>query len=244
MDNSSVIFPTFPNIRGKIFSAWENNHPKRTGMVHVSDLSYCFRKSVFSRTDLNHSPPSQLTIRNLLVGEAVHRHIQNLLGDEFEREKEIIWTGPSGTQVVAHVDLYHKETGTVIELKTTGSPAIMKSPPVAHIRQLKTYMSLLDSNRGILLYLLTSDKNNEYFQEWQVTWANPNERQDILDKLDKAATELSKGFESGDPSQVRHIYYDKQYISRWTGVNWMCRNYCPYSEQCREMRIAAGEEQP
>ena len=81
-------------------------------MVHVSDLSYCFRKSVFSRTDLNHTPSSQLTIRNLLVGEAVHRHIQNLLGDEFEREKEIIWTSPLGTKVIADVDLYHKETGT------------------------------------------------------------------------------------------------------------------------------------
>src|SRR5215831_17318480 len=39
------------SIKKKIFSAWEKNHPKRTGIVHVSDLSYCFRKSVFSRTD-------------------------------------------------------------------------------------------------------------------------------------------------------------------------------------------------
>ena len=155
---------TFPSVTRKIFSSWERNHPKRTGMVHVSDLSYCFRKSVFSRPDLNPPPPNELTIRNLLVGEAVHRHIQNLLGDEFEHEKEIIWTGPSGTKVIAHVDLYHKETDTVIELKTTGTPAIMESPPFPHIRQLKTYMSLLNSPRGILIYLLTSDKRINTFR--------------------------------------------------------------------------------
>ena len=34
--------------------------------------------------------------------------IQNLLGDEFEREKEIIWTSPHGIKIVVHVD--HKET--------------------------------------------------------------------------------------------------------------------------------------
>jgi len=73
---------------------------------------------------------------------------KSLLGDEFEREKEIIWTSPHGTKIVAHVDLYHKETGTAIEV-SSGSPAIMRSPSVSHIRQLKTYMSLLDSPRVI-----------------------------------------------------------------------------------------------
>jgi len=57
--------------------------------------------------------------------------IQNLLGDEFESEMEIIWTSPHGTKIVAHVDLYHKETGTAIEVKTTGSPAIMSSPSIS-----------------------------------------------------------------------------------------------------------------
>ena len=47
-------------------------------------------------------------------------------------------------------------------------------------------MSLLDSPRGILIYLLASDKSDEYFQEYGLTWAYPNERQVILDKLDVA----------------------------------------------------------
>jgi hypothetical protein len=116
----------------------------------------------------------------------------------------------------------------------------MESPP--HIRQLKTYMSLLNSPRGILIYLLTSDKRDEYFQEYQATWSYPGERQDILDKLDKDASELQKGFESGDPSQVRHIYHDKQYISRWTGENWMCKNYCPYKGPCDLTRAKEESE--
>jgi hypothetical protein len=118
----------------------------------------------------------------------------------------------------------------------------MNNPPASHIRQLKTYMSMLGSPNGILLYILTSDKSDMYFQEYQVTWSYLNEREDILNKIDREATELSKGFAIGDPSQVRHIYFDRQYISRWTGTNWMCRNYCEYNKKCREMRIAAGEE--
>ena len=42
-------------------------------------------------------------------------------------------------------------------------------------------MSLLNSSRGILIYLLTSDKRDKYFQEYQATWSYPGERQDILD---------------------------------------------------------------
>ena len=45
-------------------------------------------------------------------------------------------------------------------------------------------MSFLDSPREIFLYLLTSDKSDEYFQEYGLTGAYPNERQVILDKLD------------------------------------------------------------
>ena len=81
---------------------------------------------------------------------------------------------------IAHADLYHKETDTVIELKTTGSPTIMESPPFPQIRQLKTYMSLLNSPRGILIYLLTSDKRDKYFQQYQATWRYPGERQVLL----------------------------------------------------------------
>jgi hypothetical protein len=229
------------NIKQRIFSTWEQKHnTRRTGAVHVSDLSHCLRKSVFSRLDQNPEPPNEQSIKSLLVGAAVHQYIENLLGnEEFESEKEIIWTSPSGVKLVAHPDMIHKSTKTIIEFKTSTAIAVMKTPYSSHLRQLKTYMAILNSQNGVLMYILlnseTPSKDGRYFQEYHVT-CGPDERRYILDKLDKDTLELQRGFESRDPSRVRHIFDDKEYISRWTGKNWMCEGYCQYKEKCAVMR--------
>jgi hypothetical protein len=178
------------------------------GPVHVSDLSQCLRLSCFRRLDQNPPPPDERSIKSLLVGAAVHQHIENLLGDEFEAEKEIIWTSPSsGTRLIAHPDLIPRPTGTVVEMKTSTSLSVFKAPYSSHLRQLKTYCALTDARSGVLLYILLnseSPSDGEYFKEYHITM-NPAEKRLILDKLDKDVVELQRGFESGDPSQVGHI---------------------------------------
>ena len=43
----------------------------------------------------------------------------------------------------AHPDMIHKESGAVVELKTTNSTKVMKEPYSSHLKQLKTYMNIL-----------------------------------------------------------------------------------------------------
>jgi hypothetical protein len=228
------------NIKQRIFSAWEQKHnTRRTGAVHVSDLSHCLRQSCFRRLDKNPEPPNEQSIKSLLVGAAAHQYIENLLGnEEFESEKEIIRTSPSGVKLIAHPDMIHRPTNTIVEFKTSTAIAVMKTPYSSHLRQLKTYMAILNSQNGILLYILLnseSSKDGKYFQEYHIT-ISPNERQYILNRLDNQAQELQKGFELADPSRVRHIAEDPDYVNPWTKTNWLCEKFCPYKEKCDIMR--------
>jgi hypothetical protein len=224
-----------------IFSAWDkkSNNSKRTGAVHVSDLSHCLRKSVFSRLDTSPPKPNEQSVKSLLVGSAVHLYIQSLLGsEEFEVERQILWRGPSGATVIAHPDLIHKPTGTVIEMKTSTSLSIFKSPYESHLRQLKTYCALIGSSQGILFYIILGKEggpDGEFFKEYHVR-ISPREQSLILDKLDKDVLELQRGFKLG-PASVRHIYNDIEYINKFTKKNWLCDGgYCPYADKCAVMR--------
>jgi hypothetical protein len=104
------------------------------------------------KLDENPPPQDEATIKSLLVGEAVHRRIQELLGtDEYDHEQEIVWTSHTGIQVKAHPDIIHRQTKTVIELKTTNSTkAIEDEPDLSHLKQIKTHMSILDYRIGNL----------------------------------------------------------------------------------------------
>jgi hypothetical protein len=51
--------------------------------------------------------------------------MQELLGDEFEIEKEVTWVGESGIKLVGHIDAYHK-SGVVIEFKTAESTKVIR----------------------------------------------------------------------------------------------------------------------
>jgi hypothetical protein len=226
------------NIKQRIFDAFEKNHSKRTGTnVHISDLSHCLRQSCFRRLDENQLPMNEQSIKSLLVGTATHRYIQSLLGDEFEIERQII-RKVGGVTIIAHPDIVHTPTNTVIELKTTTSLLIFNAPFTSHLRQLKSYCALLSAQRGILFYVILGKDGMEgqYFKEYHVSIGHTEQRL-ILDKLDKQASELKHTFELGDPSQAPHIADDPEYLNRFTKTNWMCSGYCQYKEKCDIMRV-------
>ena len=45
---------------------------------------------------------------------SIHLQLQELLGDEFECEKEVIYHTKDGIKIIGHVDAYHKPTDTVV----------------------------------------------------------------------------------------------------------------------------------
>ena len=170
-----------------------------------------------------------------------HRSLQELLGeDEFKFEKEIVWNG-GPVPIRDHPDAIHKESGTVIEFKTTESTRILEEGPYPHhLRQLKSYMSILDAAVGKLSYILMGYFKGlkEYFPEHLVT-LEENEKKEILSKLERDAAELQYGIAVGRPELVQHITKDPEYINQY-GYNWMCSS-CPYRKECEKMRAEAGE---
>jgi hypothetical protein len=105
-----------------------------------------------------------------------------------------------------------------------------EGPYPHHIIQLKNYMAILNAPYGKLLYMILGYPNvKSYFPEYLITF-RPNERQEILVKLERDAAELQRGIDEKDPSLVGHIAKNPEFINKW-GYNWMCSG-CPYKKQC------------
>lgn len=53
---------------------------------------------------------NQRSVRYYLLGEAQHRYLQEVLGNEdYEYEKEIVYTCKTGLKVVGHCDIVTKD---------------------------------------------------------------------------------------------------------------------------------------
>jgi PD-(D/E)XK nuclease superfamily len=173
-------------------------------------------------------------------GEQRHRELQNLLGKDFEIEKEVIWTGESGIKIVGHIDAYHKETGAVVELKTTESTKVLKEGPYPyHIAQAKMYMSMVNAPYAKIFYnILGYPKVDNYFPEFLITFDYRAERDEILQRIEKEALELNNGIKSKDASLVGHIARYPDFLKY--GRNWLCSK-CEFQPSCTAMRCKANE---
>jgi hypothetical protein len=196
------------NVKDKLLKGWQRRLSEKRTDIHVSDLILCRRKVAFER--LNTEPPivSEKKIKYFHGGIRKHQLLQELLGeDEFEIEKEIVWTSPKGIQIVGHADLIHKETGVIIELKTTESTRVLKEGPYEHhLSQLKAYLAITGSSYGKLLYMILGyPKAANYFPEYLVLWSYRAERAEILERLEKDAIELERGILERDPALVGHV---------------------------------------
>jgi hypothetical protein len=58
--------------------------------IHISDLMLCRRKVCFSRLDTPSPIADQKKIKYYMSGEIKHHYLQEILGPEFECEKEIV----------------------------------------------------------------------------------------------------------------------------------------------------------
>jgi hypothetical protein len=168
-------------------------------------------------------------IKYFMGGEWKHRALQELLGDEYDCEKEIIWEGKSGIKIVGHADAVHKQTGVVVEFKTTESTKVTQAPYIHHVNQTSAYMSILNAQYGKILYMVLgyprASQIETYFPEYLITFDYANQKREILDKLERDALELQAGIDAKDPSMVGHIARENMYLRY--GHNWMCAD-CPF----------------
>ena len=215
------------------------------GIAHTNEILYMLAISFYvvekpasSVLILIHQSQTRRKIKYYFGGELKHRLLQELLGDEFECEKEIVWTGKSGIKIIGHADAVYKD-GAVVEIKTTESTKVLKAPYEHHIKQLKNYMAILGAPYGKLFYMILGyPKVKDFFPEYSVFFDYRAEKEEILRELEEKAGELQKGIDLRDPSVVDHIAKDPVYMRY--GRNWMCAD-CPYEQKCTEMRSDAGE---
>jgi len=205
-----------------LYTALHEEYGQEREGIHVSDLIYCPRKTCFQK--LKPLPLTNLQLNFFTSGKAIHASLQSLIKkypERFEIEKEV-WFG----DLVAHIDIFDNEKQIPIEAKSARVKT-MTTPKPHNLKQLEAYMSLTDSDTGIILYQCLLHFEDKPFVEFEHVMTK-EERIQTLHKLFIDADLLKKGIEAKDPSVVRHIAYDNDY-------NWLCRS-CPYAQECLAMR--------
>src|SRR5215831_14776022 len=157
-----------------------------------------------------------------MSGEWKHRALQELLGPEFSCEEEVEWNG-----IKAHPDAIWKPNGVptcVIEIKTTNSAGVSRKPYLSHLKQLKSYLSILDLSFGKLFYMYLGTNLDKVFYEYSITMTK-EKRKEMQDELIASASKLRLGIALKDLSIVSHVAESPEYLNRF-GRNWMCEDYC------------------
>lgn len=190
--------------------------------THVSDITLCPRKSVFRKLQ-----PQPLTMRELnffTSGRAIHDAIQILAQsseDQFEIEKEIECKG-----VVGHVDLYDVRHNIPIECKSMRVKYVEEPKPF-HVKQLHYYMTMLNADKGVLLYQCLLNFDEHPFREFEITMSK-SERKDRLDAMEFYAKNFQESLKAKNPAKAVHVFNNEE-------LNWLCKS-CPYYKQCEEMQ--------
>jgi CRISPR/Cas system-associated exonuclease Cas4 (RecB family) len=210
----------------RLIEATEEISSKPREGTHVSDLCLCLRQRVFKQID--RLPIGAKTVSIFAAGQGIHGAVQWLyLSDRerFEREKHLVFRGIRGS-----VDIYDKIRNIPLEFKTSRVSDI-KEPKPFHLQQLRWYMAILGSSRGILMYQCLLHFGNAPFKAFIITM-NAKERKSQLDKLVEEATSLQRALEAKDPSLVKPVINDP-------ALNWLCSD-CPYQVNCKRIQEAAA----
>lgn len=231
-------------------SLYVEYNKERTG-VHISDLIYCPRESLFRKLT-----PIALTDKELnffTSGRAVHDAIETLakVHPKYELEKEIefypaqneytkdILGVTEDLKLLAHIDLFDTVNNIPIEAKTARKARLgiynkstrkwsEEQPKSFNVTQLKIYMALTDSDKGYLMYQLLMNFEDNPFKIFEIS-VSKGERIEILRAITKEAIQINEGLRNKDASIVRHIANDKE-------LNWKC-NGCKFLNPCLEMRM-------
>lgn len=218
-----------PSILNNLFNALYEEYDVQREGVHVSDITFCPRKTCYNKIDP--LPLNNKQLNFFTSGKAIHGALESLVKKyphRYEFEKEVKLDG-----MEAHIDIFDKELNMPIEAKSYRGKA-MDKPKAHYISQLEAYMALTDSDTGLILVQLLMHFEDKPFVEF-VHHMTAEQRQAKLEQMKTDALLLTKGIELQDPSLVRHINYD-------IGLNWLC-NDCPYAKECQVLRAKEPNRQ-
>jgi CRISPR/Cas system-associated exonuclease Cas4 (RecB family) len=212
-----------PSILNTLFNAlYEEYDVKREG-VHVSDITFCPRKTCYQKIDP--LPLNNKQLNFFTSGKSIHAALESLVRKyphRYEMEKEVKLDG-----IEAHIDIYDNELKMPIEAKSARS-AKMDTPKAHYISQLEAYMAMTDSDTGLLLVQLLMHFEDRPFVEF-VHHMTKEQRQKKLELMKADAVLLKEAIARKAPAMIRHIAYDEN-------LNWLCKS-CPYAVECEKLRV-------
>ena len=197
--------------REKLLKLLEEEYSQERGGTHVSDLILCIREQVFRKLE-----PQAIDERDLAsyaLGEGAHVALQRLAEKgSAMAEKEVEVGGVIGT-----IDLFD---GVPIEIKTVRSDDDSVRP--FHVTQLKYYMSMTNSNVGILLYLMVNNRGRPF--RFRTVTLNDSELTQVRVEIESRAKVFNDAVSTKNPFGAPHVKKDLNLV-------WKC-SYCKYSQKC------------
>jgi CRISPR/Cas system-associated exonuclease Cas4 (RecB family) len=184
--------------------------------IHVSDLVYCLRQSVFRK--ITPKPNGECELSYYTAGRGHHDLLEGLHGAQREVQRD--WEG-----VQARFDLLDEQ---VLEIKTSRSSE--REPKRHWILQLAFYCVIQNQSTGklIVLYLYPqrTTKGNpkpspDMIQTYTVNFPNIEEVRRVLRERRDL---LVKALEARNPTLVPGVMYDKD-------SKWLCK-HCQYKSEC------------
>lgn len=200
------------------------------GGIHVSDLVMCVRRNALKRIE-----PTPVTMKELnffTSGRAIGDALQTLAGydsNRFKAEHEVEWNG-----IVAHIDIYDSQNNIPIECKSMRVKEV-KEPKSHHVDQLKSYMVMVGSNKGVLLYQCLMHFEDKPFVEFEITMTEAEMAQH-REWMIVQAEYFRVAVESKDAMTVKGVLKDPE-------LNWLCisrdgKPNCPYYDRCKAEKEA------
>jgi len=176
--------------------------------IHVSDLIYCSRRSLFQR--VIPKPTTEREMGYFLDGATRHRALQGLSNMEYEKRVKKFG-------VVGSIDLFNK---VPIEYKST---RMSKGISDTYIKQLGYYCTLLDKANGILIIQRLLVKDKSPFEVYNIEFTKEDiDAYKIEIKI--RAKYFARAFKNNDVSILSKPPEKDR---------WLCTN-CSYKEECEE----------
>jgi hypothetical protein len=230
-----------PDYREIIFSSVVPR-PRSLDGVQVSQINMCDRKNIFQIIDpIQESPQNKIRIA---TGIAIHSYTQKKIvknpdPNRFEVEKQLHYRD----FIFGNIDLYDKEFGVAVELKTKflENTKWKVRPFVSHVQQLKDLMAIGNITYGALVYeVIGGDEPLVQFNYRM----DSDEHKEQLKMLEERATRFLNAKNKKDPALAKHVFFSKD-------LRWLCDRidkqtgehvWCPYYWKC--MSMIAKEKTP
>jgi hypothetical protein len=160
--------------------------------------------------------------RQFEIEKQIHYNLTNYCGD----------VGQGCTiYVLGKIDAFNKKTGPY-EFKTIYSVEKIRKPRRYDLQQLKFYMTMTNSNTGVLWYYQLDSK----FADCRSVKFSIKMSEDDLyfehNKLVLSAMSLSEAISAEKPEMAEHVAYDRELM-------WKCKS-CTYSRDCKAIRLNAN----